>query len=70
MTILRICVDNSIYSEKLSAEFEELLKPVFRFISEPSKISFEDDILLLIKSLIKKQKKVSPLMWEIFDFIP
>ena len=46
----------------MSANFEELLKPIFRFISEPKNISFEDDILILIKSLIKKQRKVSPML--------
>jgi len=50
--------------------FEEALKPVFRFISEPNLIAFEDDILLLLKSMIKKSKKVSPTMWEMFDHFP
>ncbi len=54
----------------MSSEFEELLKPIFRFISEPKKIKFEDDILLIIKGLIKKRKTVSPLMWEIFEYFP
>ena len=40
------------------SQFEEELKPIFRFISDPTKISFEDDILLLIKSIIKKRKAV------------
>ena len=38
----------------MSAQFEELYKPIFRFISEPSKIHFEDEILLLIKGLVRK----------------
>lgn len=54
----------------MQEQFEEALKPIFRFISEPTQISFEDDILLLLKSMIKKSKSVSPIMWEMFDHFP
>jgi len=54
----------------MTAEFEEVLKPIFQFIANPNAISFEDDILILIKSMIKKSKKVSPILWEMFDLLP
>lgn len=54
----------------MAAEFEEALKPIFQFITNPNVISFEDDILILIKSMIKKSKKVSPILWEMFDLLP
>lgn len=69
-TILRVCVDNHTYMQQMREQFEEALKPIFRFISEPEKISFEDDILLLLKSMIKKSKSVTPVMWEMFDHFP
>lgn len=69
-TILRICVDSPVYMATMQEQFEEALKPIFRFISEPTQISFEDDILLLLKSMIKKSKSVSPVMWEMFDHFP
>jgi len=55
---------------KMTAEFEEALKPIFQFIANPNAISFEDDILILIKSMIKKSKTVSPILWEMFDLLP
>ena len=39
-------------------------------MNEPQKITFEDEILLIIKGMIRKRKGVTPLMWEIFDVFP
>ena len=50
--------------------FEEAFKPIFSFVSEPQSITFEDDILLMLKSMIKKSKTVTPIMWEMFDHFP
>lgn len=69
-TILRICVDNSNYMPDMKAEFEEVLKPVFQLIVNPKAISFDDDIVVLIKSFVKKSKEISPVMWELFDLLP
>lgn len=43
--------------------------PLFRHVEDPSKISFEDDIVLILKSFMKKSNKVSPLLWEIFPYL-
>ena len=67
---MRICVENPTYIATMKDNFEEALKPIFRYISEPKQITFEDDILLLCKLMIKKSKNVSPVMWEIFDHFP
>ncbi len=63
-------VDNQTYMAKMREPFEEALKPIFRFVSEPQSITFEDDILLLLKSMIKKSQSVTPIMWEMFDHFP
>lgn len=70
MMIIRVCIDNNVYMPELQDQFEESLKPIFVFVSEPQKITFEDDIMLIIKSMIRKRKGVTPLMWEIFDHFP
>ena len=70
MTVLRICVDNAQYMPDLIDEFTETLKPVFEFLVDPTQISFEDEIVGLIKSIIRKAKKVSPDMWVMFDQFP
>lgn len=47
-----------------------MLKPVFSFIQDVKHISFEDDIILLLKSLIRKSKSVSEINWQMFDLFP
>lgn len=37
---------------------------------DPSKISFEDDIVLMLKSQIRKRKEITPTMWELFQQFP
>jgi hypothetical protein len=44
--------------------------PLFEFIVEPSQIDFEDDILLSIKTLVKKKKSVSENIWRMIQFFP
>lgn len=36
---------------------------------DPTKIEFEDDIVLVLKSFIKRMKSVSPILWTIFPFL-
>ena len=55
---------------QLQAPFTEALKPIFEFLADPTQIAFEDDIVLLVKSIIKKTKAVSADMWIIFDQFP
>lgn len=43
--------------------------PLFRYIEDPSQINFEDDIVLILKSFMKKSGKVSSLLWEIFPYL-
>jgi hypothetical protein len=42
------------------------MKPLFEFITDPEQIEFEDDIVLVLKSFIKKKQSVSPTLWTIF----
>ena len=41
-----------------------MLLPLFEYISDPTKIEFDDDILLVIKSLIRKKKGVTETIWR------
>jgi hypothetical protein len=36
---------------------------------DPFKIEFEDDIVLVLKSFIKRMKAVSPTLWQIFPYL-
>lgn len=35
-------------------------------MADPTKVEFEDDIILVLKTFIKKMHSVSPILWEIF----
>jgi len=48
---------------------EDSLKPLFEFMIDPSQISFDEDIVLVIKSFIKKSKSVSPTLWTLFPLM-
>jgi len=48
---------------------EDELKPLFEYIVDPMKIEFEDDIILAIKTFIKKSGGVSPSLWVIFPHL-
>lgn len=48
-----ICEMDS-FMPQYSAPLEETLKPLFEFMVDPIKVEFEDDIVLTIKSFIKK----------------
>ena len=69
-TVLRICVDNGKYMPEMKDQFEEALKPVLKLLANPSAIKFDDDIIVLIKTFVKKSKGISPVMWELFDLFP
>lgn len=68
-TILRNIVHNKFYMPEMADQFQETLKPIFLLLAESEKITFVDDIMLIVKCMIKKTKVVSPLMWEIFDVL-
>ena len=46
---------------------EEALRPILQFIENPARITFEDEIILLVKTMIKNSHTISPIQWEIFD---
>jgi len=54
MNILEKITQNKTLMTKYSADFEKLLCPIFEFMLEPKKISFEDNILVMIRNFIKR----------------
>lgn len=49
---------------------EQLLTPLFEYISAPDTINFEDDIVLACTSLVKRQEGVSQLCWKVYEKLP
>jgi hypothetical protein len=67
--IIRYISELDTIMPKYAASIEEQLKPLFEFMVDPTKIEFEDDIVLTIKSIIKKTNQVSPVMWTLFPLL-
>jgi hypothetical protein len=61
--ILRSLADD--YMKPKLDLIEEVLQPLIRCIAEPSKVSFDEDIVLLVTTLITSRESVSPLCWEV-----
>jgi len=52
--------------EKYANDFERLYIPIFEFMVDPSKISFEDSILLILRNFIKRTGGVSDIIFKVF----
>ena len=59
MNILKTLGQQKSFLVKWCNEFEQAIMPVLGLIENPNAISFEDDICLLVKMMIRKSKKVS-----------
>ena len=47
-------------------QYEVTLMPIFEFMVDPEKISFEDDIQIILKNFIKKTGQVSDTIYKVF----
>lgn len=66
MNILKQITQNKPLMLKYAAQFEEIYKPIFEFMVDPTKIAVEDDILVILKNFIKKTSKVSDIIFTVF----
>lgn len=66
MNILRMIVEKQEYISAFSDLFEQKLSPIYFFMANPKAISFDDDILIIIRSFIKRNERVTPVQWELY----
>lgn len=52
-----------------AADFERLYMPIFEFMVDPTQITFEDNILMIIKNFIKKTGAVSDIILKVMPTI-
>lgn len=67
--VIRLVSEFDSFMPRYASELEHALKPLFEFIIDPSRIEFEDDIVLTLKSFIKKTGAISQVMWTIFPHL-
>jgi hypothetical protein len=65
LNILKQITQNKNLMAKYSQQYEEVYKPIFEFMVDPSKITFEDDILNILKNFIRKTSKVSDVIYTV-----
>jgi hypothetical protein len=65
LNILKQVTQNKGLMAKYSGNLQEVYKPIFEYMVDPSKITFEDDILNILKNFIKKTCKVSDVMYTV-----
>ena len=46
--------------------YEQTLMPIFDYMVDPEKISFEDDICLILKNFIRKTNSLSDIIFKVF----
>jgi hypothetical protein len=67
--IIRQVVEFDSFIPQFYNNIEGTLKPLFEYILNPENIEFEDDIVLVMKTFIKKTKNVSPTLWAIYPHL-
>jgi hypothetical protein len=68
--VIRFISEVDTYVPKYIPQLEDQLKPLFNFMENPDNIDFDDDIILVLSSFIKKSKEVSPTQWIMFPQLP
>lgn len=66
MNILTSITQNKQLMTKYSGDFEQAYIPIFEFMADPSRISFEDQILGILKNFIRKTGGVSEIVFKVF----
>jgi hypothetical protein len=67
--VIRTIVEYEVFINNYYNNIEGTLLPLFEFLVDPTKIEFEDDIVLVLKSFIKRKKSVSKNLWIIFPHL-
>lgn len=67
--VIRLITELDTFMPAYASPIEEQLKPLFEFMVDPSKIEFEEDIILTVRSFIKKTNQVSLVMWTLFPLM-
>ena len=55
---------------KFNQLIEEKLKQLYVFMIDPTQIIFEDEIVANLKQLIRRNKQVSSVQWEMLEMFP
>lgn len=69
MNILKALAQQKSLLPTCGPQFEQAMTPVLALVQQADKISFEDDICSIIKSMIKKARAVSQTLFEVLPYL-
>lgn len=46
--------------------YEQTLMPIFEYMVDPTKITYEDDICIILKNFIRKTNGLSDIIYKVF----
>jgi hypothetical protein len=67
---IRFIAEHDYFAANFLSIIETSLIPLFEHMVRPNSIDFDDDIIFCLNSLMKKSKKVSPILSKIFPYLP
>jgi hypothetical protein len=67
---IRFIAEHDFFAANFLSIIETSLIPLFEYMVRPNSIDFDDDIIFCLNSLMKKSKKVSPILTKIFPYLP
>lgn len=70
MNVIRMIIEKQEYIKKFPEILEENLKPLYIFMADPRAITFDEDIIIILKSFIKASHSVTQTQWEIYQKFP
>lgn len=70
MNILRMIIEKPEYVLMFHEQLEQRLKPIYLFMADPTVISFEEDILIILKAFIRRNQTVTQVQWELYQQFP
>ena len=65
MNVLKIITQNKFIMPKYVSQLEQILMPVYELMVDPTKITFEDDILILLKNFMRRTCSVSDIVLKV-----
>lgn len=69
INILKALAQQKDFLPACGPQFEQVCTPVLALLQHADKITFEDDICIIIKSMIKRSRAVSPTLFEALPFL-
>jgi len=68
--ILRLICENKNYIINYHKELEEIFKELYEYLKNPKKIEFDEDLVMMLTSIIKHINSVSVYTLELLQHLP